>query len=519
MKLSQIGIRINQPQICELLTFGPPSIIHENKRTITMNFVAWLYSMAGIIFMLYTLFRKAPISPVLIIASFVIGLVSNSAEIIVIGGAGGFLAGIVIQLFNKDNRKKGKAIDVLLGALLWAALTLALLSRNIITPFTDEEISFTIGTFALLLAFSCRIPFRRLIPSFADEDERVSLDDIRGINLRGILEYLDEHTLLSICIYIALSLSATALAFGEDAIEDATRHILSGDAFWYKYAFLAFFAIFRFLFTLPLDKWWKPYEDYIMGIIMIMTGYFVYAAITDYYNDNPAEPGSIPLVVYQAISSGIDWIGDLLPDWFFADGWLGIWGFIRSAIAGIISIASPALLIIYPFYFLYEKWHEKKDMCSTLYELTAALLLFPAYIATTMWILKSIDDSNSSAIHAILAIVYSIIFLKAAVIRKRCPKCGASRLSRTNESRYVHDEQIDSVTRRGEILPSGTRIEEEIEHRSQRTENHSDMYCHRCGHQWHEVYNTKKYRRIHRNRFSEEHDSLFRGDDSLLRRD
>lgn len=480
-----------------------------------MIFMAlWLFCIAGIIFVFVAVGKKVPLGTFLAIACIITGFILQRPPIAIYGGSGGFLLGLVVQLFSKDPSKRGKTIDIFIGTIVWAVLILYLWYENIIYIKDDESRFVVIGALTFSLGIICNIPFRRVVPVLTDRNERISVSDIKNITFDDIFKFLDHHTIFRAFLCIGLALGTTTLILGVEAADDAGRSIFSGQNFLFKFLFIAFIAIYRLLLLYPLDKCWKVHYDWWMGVLTLITGYLTYALVSDHYYLHPATPDNIPMQIYTQINSGAKWIGSFLPDWFYADGWLNLWCFIRSAIAGIISILSPALLIILPFYFIYEFWHKKEDMRNSLYELTVVILLFPIYIATTTWILKSVDTNNPASIHAIFTIVYAVIFFKAAVLRKRCPVCGCSNLSKFNEYVYKHAEKKDSVER----TANGKDQEEKVRY-SQQIDTHYDVECNRCKYQWHEVRYKIEYRTTRKNKFDPQHDPLFRNSDDLLKGD
>lgn len=459
-------------------------------------------------------FQKSPFSLFFCIAAVVAGTVMKSFELAVYGGLGAFLLGIVIRLFSKDATKRGKAVDVFIGTTLSVALTWWLLNHRYIGIMHEEEKS---GICVFLLgAFLSNFAFRKFIPKLTDDDERLTLDDIKNFSVKGLFWRLDDYPLLSNIIGLCLAFGATYLILGE--ANDLFHHLFSGRYFLHKILFLSLFALYRFLVQLPLWGIWKIHEDIMLGLLLPLVAYVTYTGVSAHIEAHPVAPDNLAVQFYSAIAAGVRWVGSFLPDWFYAEGWMGIWFIIRCIIGIILIVLTPALVAAIPFYIVYEIWHAKEDKCNALYELVAVTVLCPLFFGFTTWSLKSIDHNNEW-LHGVFTIAYFVIFLRAAIQRVRCPKCGCSNLERSNEYKVTHAAELESVEREAKLESDGRVSRSEKENMRQQVDKHFDLTCKRCNHTWHNVHTS--FNRFSRssNDFSKKHNHRFRNSAESLRGD
>lgn len=458
--------------------------------------------------------QKSPFSLLFCIAAVIAGTVMKSLDLAVFGGLGAFLLGIVVRLFSKDATKRGKAVDVLIGTILAIAITFFLGNHGYLGLLVSDS---ELGIYVFLLgAFLSNFAYRKFIPKLTDDYERITFDDIKSITLKDICEWFEKYNLFSFVLCIGLAFFGTYFILGE--ANELLSHIYTGRYFLHCYLFLVFCAIFRFLLQYPIWGMWKKHSDLILGMMLPLMGFITYVGVSYYFELHPVAPDNLAVQFYSYIAAGVRWVGGFLPDWFYAEGWMGIWFIIRCIIGIVLIALTPALIAAIPFYIVYEIWHAKEDKCNALYELVAVTVLCPLFIGFTTWSLKSVDHNNEWW-HGIFTYAHFYIFYLVAAGRNRCPKCGGSKLIRSNEYKVHHDAQLESVEREAKLESDGKESRSEKENMRQQVDKHFDLTCKRCNHKWHNVHTYFKHYSRRSNDFSKKHNHKFRNSDESLRGD
>lgn len=330
------------------------------------------------------------------------------------------------------------------------------------------------------------IPFYRFLPAFTPSSESIRISDIKYISKNRIVEVITGNPFIKPIICLAFALLVYWIFFG-------TRLLFKFDVYFVEppVKVMVFFyahAIMNILLSLFDYEEWKIHTDPFKGIYGLAIGITLYIYLGVLWKDNPpVYEGSWLQQLRDGLASVFDWIGGFLPDWFFADGWLGLWELFRGLVSGLVSLFFVSVLFSIPFAIIYEVWHNRRDMPSTSYEWTAVLVLFPIYVYANSWFIYMGHTSGWFS-KAFLLFISFITFFYAACGRGRCPYCGSSKCITLEDEykKYRDVEHTRSETER--VFCNGQEIgKHKTDSYRQEVEKHQDWYCQRCGEKWHSV--------------------------------
>lgn len=403
----------------------------------------------------------------------------------------GLIVGWAINFRDADKENKNGLLSDWITILLGGIISFTLFKIDIgdmICP-KDGHAAWVVFVATIPPNLLRIIPFHRFLPYFSDDSERIRLSDLRFffsdlkyIRRYEIIDFITENVVVKQSICIGGSLLICWIVFGTDLLHLFDIYVapfsLKALVFFYLY------TIINFLLSLLDYEEWKIVEDFFKGIYGLLIGICLYIYLGDVWKDNPpVYEGSWLQQLRDGLASVFDWIGGFLPDWFFADGWLGLWELFRSAVCGLISLFFNGVLFAIPFGIIYEKWHESRDMPCTSYEWTTVLIFFPIFVYANSWYVYMGDNGWFSK--AFMMFISFITFFFFACDRRRCPKCGSNKdigmIDYDKKRGRVELTKSESET----VYYDGQEIgKHTTDSYRQKVTTKTSFHCDRCGHKW-----------------------------------
>lgn len=453
-----------------------------------MEFISWTLFIIFCITYVCKLFKKIPIGTILLIAGIVAGSTFNRDTEFFLCSGGGLLLGLIIQFFYKDVEKRGRAFNVLIATILYPTIIFGLGLADILDFMDSSEETLWLWGIALLIHLAlCNIPFNNLIPYFSDDTI-----NIKDLDRSERNDFVKKHFIVIDLALIAIATGLASFIFGAETTFNAFENFFESEGTDVILSIIYIFGILRIIIAILCEYEWKIEENMSCGLLMLLIGFVICTHMSNHFINNPAPEDNWYITTLESIET---FFNNIMPDWFFAKGWLNIWGIIRAIIGLIFSVTIHGVVLGYPFFLIYEQWHKKRDMCSTSYEWTTALVFYPIFI-TTIAFLVGLLRIDSRFWQWTLYIVSTFIFMKYACLRKRCKKCGSTNL--WVYDRWVQKSREEQVGKEKEVLNlDGKDVAKRDKNKifEQHVWEHSKWRCQRCGHCWGETSHSVKKRK------------------------
>lgn len=482
-----------------------------------MNFIGYIITIGLMLFLgliLYVKVKKATIATLLSLLSYAF---IDDLRIVLLISTATFAVGTIIQIFDEDKVKRGMAFGVLASCVLGATIFYCMHKIGWMDiQEMKEEFSAEYFVITLLIIFLNLFPFHRISKSLCTEKE---IEDGKYIYSKESISKIGYYLKWSLILISPIIISL--LIFGKETIDLAINDLFGTEAIGFKITFLYMYAIVYIIFEIPDYCEWKINSGIIPFLLMLPIGYYIYIFYEDYLNLNPPAHDNLVMTIAYGVEAFFNWIGSLLPEWFFYDGEAHLWAITRGIIAVIFISLAPGTAIAGIFYLIYELWHKKRDMCCTSYEIATATVLFPLYIIFTTYTLASISNYvNADLTNFLIIGINTITFICFACGRHRCPRCASSKLEVIDRGERDIDERVSGVERQYEERYENGRIitdKSETETRVTRIYSYTTYKCKRCGHTWKESHISEYTRRVKTDGYSKRHENLFSGSNSEFR--
>ena len=238
---------------------------------------------------------------------------------------------------------------------------------------------------------------------------------------------------------------------------------------------------------------WKRESDIYNSVAALFLAYYMY----HYTKDSMMAAATWDnwfTILSAKVKDVMDWLTSLLPDWFFADGWLYLWFIARKILKYAIILAllfiAPSAVLAIPLYVIYNIWHAPKDLPSTVFEMVGPLVLFPPYFYGVLWISYNSPFYERWYMRLGFLLIACLVAYMACY-RHRCPECGGSSLEKLESSTNRDAAEYTYSTKTWKESESGLKWDERItDHYEQKIHHNTKYKCARCGHTWWESYIT-----------------------------
>lgn len=313
-----------------------------------------------------------------------------------------------------------------------------------------------------------------------------------------VQNFFSKCRLLWLIVSILLALGISTLVYGSDGAMANLFHIFSvnNSRIAGEHFFSAWVTFFIFAITDRLGKdEWQIESNFAKCLVGVILAFYLYNHVSsDMMRDGLNNPDNWFTVVMTSIGSFYNWLAGCMPDWFYADGWLNLWWFIRTMLRLLFILLLAFILIPYvmaiPFGILYEVWHNKKDMPSVTYEWFAVLVIYPLFFYASLWITYHCEFYNSWFMRFLYLASSSLVIFMMAGFRMRCPECGASQLNILRTMIYKGRKEYTGSTIEMTTISSGTNIHtyiKDTDHYKQKTYKNTYYGCRRCANKWWET--------------------------------
>lgn len=274
-----------------------------------------------------------------------------------------------------------------------------------------------------------------------------------------------------------------------------------------EHLFSAWVTFFIFALTDRLGKdEWKIEPEHAKCIFGLILAFYIYHyASHDMMRDGLTNTHNWFTISMTTIGSFFNWLGGCMPDWFYADGWLYLWWFIRTLmwlffVLLLMFILIPAVMSL-PFAILYEIWHDKKDMPSTTYEWFAVLVVYPLFFYSSLWITYHCEFYNGWFPRFLYLASSSLVIWAMAGFRDRCSVCGGSQLNILREVvNRGREKYAGSTIEKGTVYfqggPDIGTYEKITDHYVRTTYKHTLLECRRCSNKWWDTQTSTSQRNV-----------------------
>lgn len=318
--------------------------------------------------------------------------------------------------------------------------------------------------------------------------------------MNSLRSFFNKHENSSYYIALLLALVIMLPIIGWEHMGNNLLTFYNGDNADEK--FIAAWITIAMLFIVGLikDGNWKVESNTYKGVAGLFLAYYIFMYTKDDLRLNSSYDNWFSDTL-GVVANLLNTIGEHLPDWFYADGWMCSWLIIRFILGFILNLILiyffPPFMLSIPLYLLYELWHRWKDQASSLYEMIGILFIYPSFFYLSLWITYNFPAYDSWLSRTIYLICTHIVLIIMTGYRHRCPQCGSSKIDVLSRRTIREAEQHIGHTDYYDEYSDGRKVHKKTTQNYIQYSHHFSKYrCKRCYYEWWQSHTSKdKYER------------------------